>query len=62
MSRLLKIRLGRDRVVFFLILLGFVAVVARAFYIQVIHADFLIEEGDKRQVRNVEIPAPRGEI
>lgn len=62
MSRLKRFRIGRDRIVFGLIAIGFIAILVRAFYVQVIHADFLIEEGDKRQVRNIEIPAPRGEV
>ena len=56
------IRFGRDRVVFALIALGFMGVLGRAFYVQIVQADFLIEEGDKRQVRSIEIPAPRGEV
>lgn len=52
----------RDKVVFFLIVLGFAAVLARAFYVQVLQADFLQEEGSKRQVRTLDIPAPRGVI
>jgi len=58
----MAVRFSRDRVVFLLIVLGFLAVLGRAFYVQVLHADFLIEEGDKRQVRSIEIPAPRGEV
>lgn len=58
----MSIKFGRDRVVFALIVLGFMAVLVRAFYVQILHADFLQEEGNKRQVRTIEIPAPRGEI
>ncbi|MDG6778508.1 penicillin-binding protein 2 [Thiomicrorhabdus sp. zzn3] len=52
----------RDRVVFALIIVGFVAVLSRAFYVQVLQSSFLQEEGSKRQVRTLDIPAPRGVI
>lgn len=58
----MHLRIGRDHVVFGLVVIGFLAVLVRAFYVQVVNADFLIEEGDKRQVRTIEIPAPRGEV
>ena len=57
---MLKIR--RDSVVFALIFLGFVAIGVRAFYVQVVKTEFLQAEGDKRQIRTIAIPAPRGEI
>ncbi len=52
----------RDRVVFFLITVGFMAIIGRAFYVQVIQTEFLQSEGDKRQIRTIEIPASRGNI
>lgn len=55
-------RLRRDNVVFVLIALGFVAIIVRAFYVQVIKTDFLQQEADKRQSRTIEIPAYRGDI
>ncbi|BCN93874.1 penicillin-binding protein 3 [Thiomicrorhabdus immobilis] len=55
-------KIKRDSVVFALIFLGFVAIGVRAFYVQVVKTDFLQSEGDKRQIRTIEIPAPRGEI
>jgi len=58
----MKIRFGRDKVVFTLIVLGFMGILGRAYYVQVFDAGFLIDEGNKRQVRNIEIPAPRGEV
>ncbi len=58
----MSINLGRDRVVFALIVVGFMAVLAKAFYVQIMQSEFLIAEGDKRQVRTIEIPAPRGEV
>ena len=57
---MLKIR--RDSVVFALIFLGFVAIGVRAFYVQIVKTEFLQAEGDKRQIRTIAIPAPRGEI
>ncbi|WP_373019130.1 peptidoglycan D,D-transpeptidase FtsI family protein [Thiomicrorhabdus sp.] len=52
----------RDKVVFALIVMGFMAVLSRAFYVQIVKSDFLQEEGNKRQVRTIDIPAPRGVI
>lgn len=54
--------ISRDRIILSLLMLGFLFIVARAFYVQVIWSDFLSTEGNKRQVRNIEIPAPRGQI
>ncbi len=58
----MAIKFRRDKVVFALIVMGFLAVLSRAFYVQVVQSDFLQEEGNKRQVRTIEIPAPRGVI
>ncbi|WP_029408024.1 penicillin-binding protein 2 [Thiomicrorhabdus sp. Milos-T2] len=55
-------KIRRDAVVFTLICLSFVAIGVRAFYVQTIKTDFLQSEGDKRQIRTIVIPAPRGEI
>jgi len=55
-------KIRRDTVVFSLILIGFIALGVRSFYVQVIKTDFLQAEGDKRQIRTIAIPAPRGEI
>jgi cell division protein FtsI (penicillin-binding protein 3) len=55
-------KIKRDSVVFTLITLGFMAIAVRAYYVQVVKTDFLQAEGDKRQVRTIDIPAPRGEI
>jgi len=57
---MLKIR--RDTVVFVLIFIGFAAIGVRAFYVQIVKTDFLQSEGDKRQVRTIDISAHRGEI
>ncbi|WP_038150521.1 peptidoglycan D,D-transpeptidase FtsI family protein [Thiomicrorhabdus chilensis] len=55
-------KLRRDKVVFALIVLGFMAVLVRAFYVQILQSSFLQEEGSKRQVRTIDIPAPRGTV
>ncbi|GKT11664.1 MAG: cell division protein FtsI [Thiomicrorhabdus sp.] len=52
----------RENAVFILIALGFVAIIVRAFYVQIIKTDFLQNEADKRQIRTIEIPAYRGDI
>lgn len=54
--------LKRDQIVFGLLMLGFIVLVARAFYVQVVWSDFLETEGNKRQVRTLDVPAPRGHI
>ncbi|NPA71808.1 MAG: penicillin-binding protein 2 [Gammaproteobacteria bacterium] len=38
------------------------AIIGRAFYVQVMDSEFLQSEGDKRQIRTIEIPASRGDI
>ncbi|WP_127470235.1 peptidoglycan D,D-transpeptidase FtsI family protein [Thiomicrorhabdus aquaedulcis] len=55
-------KLRRDNVVFWLIVVGMLLIVGRAFHVQVIKTQFLQDEGDKRHIRTIEIPAPRGEI
>ena len=42
--------------------LGAVLVLGRAFQLQVLQRDFLIQEGDKRHIRTLVIPAHRGSI
>jgi cell division protein FtsI (penicillin-binding protein 3) len=44
------------------LLAGLVLLAGRAFYLQGLHADFLNSEADKRQLRVIEVPAPRGQI
>lgn len=55
-------RFKRDTVVFVLISIMALLILSRAFYVQVMQADFLKSEGDKRQIRTLEIPAARGTI
>jgi len=52
----------RARVILGILLAGLVLLSGRAFYLQGLHADFLNAEADKRQLRVIEIPAPRGQI
>jgi cell division protein FtsI (penicillin-binding protein 3) len=49
-------------VVFFLIAVGFMAIIAQAFSVQILKTEFLQNEADKRQSRTIEIPAYRGGI
>ena len=52
----------RSRTVGLLLMLAFLALVGRSFYLQVIHNDFLQEKGDSRYRRDIEISASRGKI
>jgi cell division protein FtsI (penicillin-binding protein 3) len=52
----------RARVVLALLLLGFVALGVRAFYLQAVKTDFLQGKGDARYARVLEVPATRGRI
>jgi len=57
-----RLKIHRDSVVFFLIVLGFIAIIAQAFSVQILKTEFLQNEADKRQSRTIEIPAYRGDI
>ena len=52
----------RDHFIYFLVLSFFVALFVKAIDIQIFQSDFLQAEGNKRQIRTLEIPAPRGKI
>jgi cell division protein FtsI (penicillin-binding protein 3) len=52
----------RDTLLFILIVLAIIAVLIRAFDVQILEASFLQSEGNKRQIRSMTISAPRGEI
>jgi len=52
----------RSRTVGLLLMTAFLTLVARGFYLQVIHNDFLQEKGDSRYRRDIEISASRGKI
>lgn len=61
---LLQVRLSalRSRIAFFLLTLGFVALIARAVWLQVFSQDYLQREGQVRYQRTLELPASRGKI
>ena len=52
----------RSRVLILLISLAFLALAARAVYVQVVSQDFLVSQGERRYARNLELPASRGDI
>lgn len=54
--------LGRDGLIFILIFSFFIVVVIKAVHVQIVQATFLVSEGNKRQIRALKIPAPRGKI
>jgi cell division protein FtsI (penicillin-binding protein 3) len=53
---------GRSRLLLALVGLGFVALAARAFYVQVYAEDFFQAQGDSRMAAQLELPASRGRI
>jgi len=52
----------RSRMVGLLLMAAFMALLVRAFYLQVINNDFLQEKGDSRYLRDIEISASRGKV
>lgn len=52
----------RSKFVVALVGFGFVALAARATYVQVIHSDFFKRQGEVRFVRTIELPAYRGRL
>jgi cell division protein FtsI (penicillin-binding protein 3) len=52
----------RSRLVLFVLLLGFVALLLRAFFLQGFKQDFLQHQGEIRYARTLELPATRGKI
>jgi cell division protein FtsI (penicillin-binding protein 3) len=52
----------RYRVVWLLLCAGFIAVLARAVWVQALHPDFLLDKAEERMVRDIAEPAPRGRI
>ena len=52
----------RSRMVGLLLMAAFLALLVRAFYLQVINNDFLQEKGDSRYLRDIEISASRGKV
>lgn len=63
-SPLIVVRIppGRTYVAFFLIVVGFLLLAVRAFYLQVLNTDFLQRQGEYRYARTVPIASTRGEI
>lgn len=57
-----KIQHWRVYLVLWILLLAFIALVARSTYLQVINDDFLQSKGDSRYLREIEISAMRGRI
>ncbi|MCY4363949.1 MAG: penicillin-binding transpeptidase domain-containing protein [Gammaproteobacteria bacterium] len=53
---------GRKWFLLALFSLAATAVACRVFYLQILNKDFLIDQGDARAIRSVEIPAYRGTI
>lgn len=62
MGALIQRRKGRDTILLAIIVLIVLTILVRAFYVQILQHDFLSSEGNKRQIRTMSIPAPRGEI
>ncbi|MCZ2104263.1 MAG: penicillin-binding protein 2 [Burkholderiales bacterium] len=52
----------RSKFIVALVAFGFVALAARAAYVQVIHSDYFKRQGEVRFVRTLELPANRGRI
>lgn len=55
-------RIKRDSLILWVIAAVMLLVFARACYVLIIQAEFLQNEGNKRQIRTLEIAAPRGHI
>jgi cell division protein FtsI (penicillin-binding protein 3) len=52
----------RSRFLVLLVGLGFVVLIARALYVQVLHADFFQKKGEERYASTLDLPANRGRI
>ncbi len=52
----------RSRLVMFVLFVGFVALIGRAFWLQAVSTDFLQKQGESRYARTIELPATRGKI
>jgi len=55
-------RFQRDSLIFGLIVIIFLVILAKAVDVLIIQSEFLQKEGNKRQIRVLDIPAPRGQI
>jgi cell division protein FtsI (penicillin-binding protein 3) len=52
----------RYKLVWVIFCVGFIAVLARAVYVQAISTEFLLDKAEERMVRDIAEPAPRGRI
>ncbi len=52
----------RYRLVWLILCAGFIAVMARAVWVQALHPDFLLDKAEERMVKDIAEPAPRGRI
>ena len=57
-----RLSAGRSRFVLFVISLAFLALLARAFYLQGLSRDFLQAQGESRFARTLSLPAVRGKV
>lgn len=55
-------KIKRDTVIYVLVVILFLAVFSKAVDVQIFQSQFLQNEGNKRQIRALTIPAPRGDI
>ncbi|MCD6027157.1 MAG: ftsI [Solimicrobium sp.] len=58
----LKLSVWRSRFVMFVLFMGFVVLIGRAFWLQTMSTDFLQKQGESRYARTIELPATRGKI
>jgi len=58
----LRLPIARSRLLARLLTAGFAVLIGRALYLQVLHTDFLQQEGASRYARLLEVPAHRGMI
>ncbi len=58
----MKLSAWRSRLVMFVLFIAFVALIARAFWLQAFRTDFLQKQGESRYAHTLELPATRGKI
>lgn len=58
----LKLSAWRSRLVMFVLVVAFAALIGRAFWLQIMSTDFLQKQGESRYARTIELPATRGKI
>ena len=57
-----KLASWRSRTVFILILFSLAALIGAAYNLQVLNNDFFLGQGESRYLREIELPASRGQI